>query len=146
MSPATVLQELETLRARVEEKDRVALDHAIALIEQMGGQLKGMKFLASQRFRASSEKVAPGQLAMQFIEHLIAQAQRPADNGKHADPPKRDKRPSRVKLLPVRTVDKTLCDVALRCTCGHLKHAIGYDTRRQIIYEPAQLYMQEERL
>jgi transposase len=148
MSPTTVIQALESLRARADGDDKVALGHAVKLIEQLGGQVASLKMLASQRFRPSSEKVAPGQIAMHFLEHLLTQTQQPREDTKPDDPsPKpRDKRKSRVKLLPVRPVHKTLRAEDLQCTCGQTKHDIGYDTRRQIIYEPPQLYMQEERL
>ena len=152
MSPSTVLKELTAIYERVEECDKDSIKHALALIEEMTDQLTRFKWLAKQRFRRSSEKIAPGQLAMAFIEHLAASAQEKPENDKTANPsppesgePRR-KRKSGIKLLPVETIDKTIPESDRRCECGCTKEHIGCDIRRQIVYQPPKMSIQEERL
>lgn len=149
MSPASVITSLKSLHARAEGKDKLAIEHALVLIEQLGNQVTNLKWLASARYRRSSEKVAPGQLAMQFIEHLMQQAQQSSDAEASREPEPRTpraKRKSKVTVLPVQTIDKKLPEQQLHCACGETKTDIGYDTRRQVIYTPPKLFMQQERL
>lgn len=149
MSPSSLVQDLTDLSSRVDGHDKKVVEYAAELIEQYGAQLKGLKWMASQRFRASSEKVAPGQLTMDFIAHLLAQSEQHKAAEAVAQPEARTprkKRKSKLDVLPVKQVDKTLPEADRQCACGECKQPMGHDTSRQIIYEPAKLFMLEERV
>jgi transposase len=153
MSPQNIVETLTEMSHRVDGQEKVALEGAVALLEKYDQQLKTFKRLASQQFRPSSEKVAPGQVAMSFIEHLAQQAAANKGDGNddagqkpRAEKPARPKRKSRLDVLPVKPVDRTLSEAERQCSCGACRESIGYDTRRQIMFEPSKLWMQEERL
>ncbi len=149
MSPSSLVQDLTDLSSRVDGHDKKVVEYAAELIEQYGAQLKGLKWMASQRFRASSEKVAPGQLTMDFIAHLLAQSEqhKAAQAVAKAEiKAPRKKRKSKVDALLVKKSDKTLPEADRQCECGACKAPMGHDTVRQIIYEPAKLFMLEERV
>lgn len=131
---------------RVEGHDRDVLQHAIKLLEQYGMQVKDFKWLASQRFRSSSEKVAPGQLAMAFIEHLLSQGKSTAETDNAPKKPVRKKRKSKIAALPVTVKNKEIAESDRQCACGTCKEAMGFDVSKRIIYEPSKLFMLEERL
>lgn len=150
MTNDTIIKQLRTLQTQGDGQQAEVIEHAIKLIEQMGLQLTNLKGLVGQRFRPSSEKVAPGQMALDFISQLLWEAHNDAKpEGKSAPPEKdkekRSKRCSKVKLLPVVRKDVPLNDAALACgPCGGTKTVIGEEVTRRIIYEPAKLYMLEE--
>jgi len=146
MVSANIVKELAAMSDRAEGHDKDVLQHAITLLEQYGSQLKDFKWLASQRFRSSSEKVAPGQLAMTFIEHLLSQASTTSAAKEEPKKPSREKRKGKISALPVKSVDKTLGDDELRCECGAQKEPMGFDTSKRIVYEPSKLFVLEERL
>lgn len=150
MCPENLITSLQTMHARADGDDKVAIGHAVELIETLSSQVATFKRMASQRFRPSSEKVNPGQTTLAFLQHLLTEQESKKDAGGKADPlplkPLRKKRSSKVHLLPVEVVDKHPAQDALNCACGCRKHAIGFDTRRSIMFEPARLFMQEERL
>jgi transposase len=148
MSPAAITEQLSALCAQADGHEKVVLQNAVALIEQYGAQVKNLKWLASQRFRASSEKIAPGQLAMNFIEHLVRQAHNSKNNEEAPKEKKktREKRRGKISALSLKQVDKKLDENERQCACGECKRAIGHDTRRQIIFEPSRLFILEERL
>jgi transposase len=147
MSPSAIIQDLNSLRERLPGDDQLPVDQAVELIQQLSEQVAMFRHMASQRFRPSSEKVDPGQLAMTFIAHLAQQAGKTEAGGTTPSPPKpsRPKRKSGVKALPVNVVDKTIPAQELRCECGKQKTDVGYDTKRQVIYQPPKLFMEEER-
>jgi transposase len=153
MSPHNIVDTLTELSHRAQGREREALEGAVALLEKYDQQLKAFRRLASQKFRPSSEKVAPGQVAMSFIEHLVQQAAakqaQSDDDAKpeaRAEKPARPKRKSKIDVLPVKFVDRTLSEAERQCACGACRMPFDHDTRRQIIFEPSKLWVQEERL
>jgi transposase len=152
MQPSTIIADLRAAQLNSTDSVREVLQRAIELIEMMGLQLGNFKWLASQKYRRSSEKLAPGQLAMEFIAHLVSTATSNADEAKNEEKTgeegkeKRPKRKSNIKVLPVVVVEKKLEEKERVCDCGSVKKDMGFDTRRQIIYQPAKIFMQEERL
>jgi len=164
-----VVSALETLRTRLtaqhdDESAQDVLTRASQLIEQLrelvstlDGQLAAMRWLAQKQYRPKSEKVPPGQLALDLLGYLMQQAQgEPATAAPPAplppvpDPParlKREKRKSQLHLLPVEPITVELAESARRCdACGELKSEIGFEPKRHIIYQPARLFIREERL
>jgi len=147
MSPGNIVCELHALASRVDGRDKEVIEHAIGLLEQYGDQLKGLKWMASRRFRASSEKIEPGQLTMAFLAHLLEEAQkRKLDGAQPSQKVPRKKRKSKIHALPVTVQNREIAAAERVCPCGACKEPMGFDTRRQIVYEPARLFMLEERL
>jgi transposase len=146
MVSANIVEELAAMSERVEGHDRDVLQHAIKLLEQYGLQLKDFKWLASQRFRSSSEKIAPGQLAMDFIEHLLSQAKSTSATKDAPKKPAREKRKSKIAALPVTVKNKEIEESDRQCGCGTCKEPMGFDASKRIIYEPSKLFVLEERL
>jgi transposase len=148
MGSAEIVSELSAMAERADGREKDVLKHAIALLEQYGLQLKDFKWMASQRYRSSSEKIAPGQIAMAFIEHLLSQANesKPEEKKEEKKKPPRDKRKSKITALPVKVVNKELPEEQRRCECGTCKESMGFDASKRIVYEPSKLFVLEERL
>lgn len=146
MASANIIEALTAMSERVEGHDRDLLQEAIKLLEQYGLQLKDFKWLASQRFRSSSEKVAPGQLTMAFIEHLLSQAKNAPATKDVPKKPAREKRKGKITALPVTVVDREIEAADRQCACGTCKEPMGFDASKRIIYEPSKLSVLEERL
>lgn len=125
------------------------LDSLVAFIQSLGDQLTTLKSLASQKYRRSSEKIDPAQLAMAFIEHLASKpkAEETSAEVPKPDKPKRNKRKSNVKALPVVVVNKEIPENERCCTdCSAVKAPMGFDVRRSLIFKPAKLYIEAEHL
>src|SRR5262249_19106936 len=58
----------------------------------------------------------------------------------------RNKRKSQMNLLPVKIVKKELAESERMCSCGCIKTPMGHEVCRQVIHEPAKLYILEEHL
>lgn len=162
----SVIAALDALRAKLADDDRGAVEKAQSLLEEfkkiiatLDGQLAAMRWLAQKQFRPKTEKVAPGQLAMDLLGFMLEQGKKESTTESAGDEPApsvdsparnhapREKRKSRLHLLPVRVVDKTLPEDARRCeTCDCVKTDFGFEPRRHLVYEPAQLFIREERL
>jgi transposase len=163
-----VQNSLEELRTRLSadaqrDGDAEVLRRASELIAKLqeltstlDGQLATMRYLAQQRFRPKTEKVAPGQLALDLLGFLMQQQADAApalDDNQGAslpDPPKkppREKRKGAVRLLPVEAVECTLPEAERICDCcGNVKAPMGFETSRHLIYDPARLFFREEHL
>lgn len=155
MTASDVVQQLRVMREQAVGDQAAVIEHAIGLIETMGLQITNLKGMVGRQFRASSEKVAPGQMTLDFISQLVWQAQAGntalSSDGEQGRPaaepeaPTRPKRRSNIKALPVVQRDVKLDAAARSCAkCGLIKAVIGKEVNRRIVYEPAKLYMLEE--
>lgn len=162
----SVIAALDAIRDKLAEDDRSAIEKAQSLLEEfkaiittLDGQLAAMRWLAQKQFRPKTEKVAPGQLAMDLLGFMLEQnkageqpAENPSEEGPAVDAPARnkaprDKRKSNLHLLPVQVVDKTLPESERICeTCSSVKKDFDFEPRRHLVYEPAKLFIREERL
>ena len=70
MTQVDLLRRLRAMRGN-SGSDGEALDAAVLHIEQMNAQIAQLRGLASRSFRRSTEKVAPSQMAMDFICHVL---------------------------------------------------------------------------
>jgi transposase len=161
-----VIAALDALRDKLADDERSAVEKAQSLLEEfksiittLDGQLAAMRWLAQKQFRPKSEKVAPGQLAMDLLGFMLEQkkSDEPAAGASSApaaepDLPApsrtpREKRKSNLSLLPVKVVDKTLSEDERVCdTCSTVKDAFDFEPRRHLVYEPSKLFIREERL
>jgi len=150
---------LETLHSRLDEKDRNALEEVQVFIEELkslvttlDGQLAAMRWLAQKQFRRKSEKIPPGQLALDLLGFMLAQKDRGEESSDTEPlpppkPPPREKRKSKLHLVPVVTVRKELPEAERICVdCDQVKTEFGVEPRRQLMYEPSRLYFREEHL
>ena len=148
MTQANLLRRLHAMRGN-SGTDGEALDAAISHIQEMDAQIVQLKGLESRPFRRSSEKIPEGQIAMDFICHVLAQSE---SESKDPDPPPpkpppRKKRSREVHALSVVREDKKLPPEQRQCECcGTCKVAIGVEVTRRIFFKPAKLFMLEDRL
>jgi hypothetical protein len=151
----SVIAALEALRSRVADDDRATLADAQdfigqvkELVKTLDGQLEAMRWLAQKQYRPKTDKVPEGQLALDLLGYLLAQrggkteesASAPAeqDNEPPKDPP-REKRKSKLHLVPVVVVRKELPEEERMCEdCGVPKTEFATEPRRALIYEPPQ--------
>ena len=144
---------LEALSTRLADNDRGAVDKARALIDELkglintlDGQLAAMRWLAQKQFRPKTEKVAPGQLALDLLGFLLqAKGQSAADGAASTDAPAepestpptkqpRERRTSKLHLLPVEVVRKELAASERTCaTCSNVKAEMGHDSTKHLV-------------
>lgn len=161
-----VVAALEALSARLADDDRGAVDKARALIDELkglvntlDGQLAAMRWLAQKQFRPKTEKVAPGQLALDLLGFLLQpKGQNAADGAASTDAPAepesiaptkwpRERRKSKLHLLPVEVVRKELAASERCCaTCSSVKAEMGHDSTKHLVYVPPRLFVREEQL
>lgn len=161
-----VVSALDALRTRLASDDRDAVEKATSLIQELkslvttlDGQLAAMKWLAQKQFRPKTEKMPPGQLALDLLGFLLNandSGDAPSNAGHEAplapvpavpERSPREKRRSNLHLLPVVPVDKRVAEVDRVCPhCEGLKSEIGHEPRRHLVYEPPKLFFREERL
>jgi transposase len=161
-----VIAALDALRDKLVDDDRSAVEKAQSLLEEfkaiiatLDGQLAAMRWLAQKQFRPKSEKVAPGQLAMDLLGFMLEQKKTDEPSKDEASAPAaetdapaqsrtpREKRKSNLSLLPVKVVDKTLPEHERVCdTCSGVKDSFDFEPRRHLVYEPSKLFIREERL
>jgi transposase len=165
-----VVQSLDALRTQlsgrsgVDDSAKDVLLQASELIAQLrelvstlDGQLAAMRWLAQKQYRPKSEHVPPGQLALDLLGFLLLQPKPAGDSAPDASsptadearskPPPREKRKSRLHLLPVEQVERRLAENERVCPCcSGIRAEMGSESRRHLIYEPARLYIREELL
>jgi transposase len=157
-----VIAALEALRARVAEDDQATLADAqefvtqvMQLVKELGGQVEALRWLAQKQFRPKTDKVAPGQLALDLLGYMLAQrdskvAETKAATEQTDGAPKsapREKRTSKLHLVPVVSVRKELAEQERVCSdCGIVKTEFDVEPRRTLMYEPSKLFFREEQL
>lgn len=154
--------DLAALKKRTSNDDCATIELAISFISSLVEQLNALRWLASKPFRAKSEKIAPGQLALDFIAHLMRSsidssvqpsaasadtAGAPADLLKATDKQPRNKRKSNIEAIPVRVEDKTVPESERRCLCcDKVKEQVNVLEQNRLVFEPAKLTMVKERI
>ena len=131
---------------------------AAQTIEDLGEQVARLRFLMSRPYRPRTEKVNPDQLTLSLLQGLMGECEMatPQTNEQansqgekeQEDPPKRpkrNKRKSNIEGLPVQVQVRDLCKEECVCQrCGAQKKQVGQTRMKQIIFEPAKLYVLEE--
>ena len=155
-----VIAALEALRSRLPDEDRGTIEETQAFLAEvkkfvssMDGQLAALRMLAQKHFRPKSDHVPPGQLALDLLGFMLAQRQQETSSGETpAEPappkaPPREKRTSKLHLVPVVSVRKELPEAERMCEhCNVVKTEFDVEPRRQLAYEPSKLYFREEQL
>jgi len=152
-----IADNLAQLKSTVPAEQQSAIDEALALIEEMSGQIRTLRHLAAKRFRRSSEKVAAGQLALAFIAQLLPQqddqgsceqeAPQPTGDDTADGKPKRKRRKTRIDLLPVVKKEVRPDPEDLKCKeHGDSMTQVNVRVTKQIVYEPAKAYLLEEHI
>ena len=153
----SVIAALEALRSRVADDDRATLADAQDFISQvkelvktLDGQLEAMRWLAQKQYRPKADKVPEGQLALDLLGYLLAQREGKSEEGASVPPeqdkappkdPPREKRKSKLHLVPVVSVRKELPEEDRVCEdCGVAKTEFDVEPRRTLMYEPCLLY------
>ena len=153
MSPSTVQKQSASLREELQGPQREVLDHALRPIDDMQGQISGLRGMVGRAFRPKSQKIAPGQMAMAFSNHLVLQTEQDEQDMAAAaasptpapKPPPRAKRRSQLRLLPVVSKSVEMAATERACgACGDDKVVIGEEVTRRIVYEPARVFILEE--
>jgi transposase len=145
---------LAALKQRLPPGDHSVIDQALALIASLHTQLGQLRFLASKPYRAKSEKIEPGQLALEFIAHLLqhrdptvtspAGAQLPAPAPQRQP---RTKRQSNLRAIPRESVDRQLPEDSRHCPCcGETQQPTGFTENSYLNYTPATVTLVTERL
>lgn len=158
----SVIAALEALRSRVADDDRATLADAQDFISQvkelvktLDGQLEAMRWLAQKQYRPKADKVPEGQLALDLLGYLLAQREGKSEDGASVPPeqdkapkePPREKRKSKLHLVPVVSVRKELPEEDRVCEdCGVAKTEFDVEPRRMLMYEPSKLFFREEQL
>ena len=151
---------LRGLQARADDEEREALDGVTALLSELDGELARLvdqvRWLEGTPYRKKSESAPPGQLAFDLIKLLTARLEE-TDDDSDAERPEaeapvearpaasrpRKKRKRRGAELPVQVVE---CRSEPTCSsCGEAEVEIGFDTQKRFMYEPAKVYVLEER-
>jgi transposase len=146
------------------ESDRQVADDAVELLTALREEVERLseqvRWLAGKPYRPSRDKVAPGQLALELIEMLTGISGKDTagdgdtdDDGDNAEPEPepdadktRKKRKRRGRELPRQLVENRL-DESERCCpgCNATKAEIGFEKQERFVYEPAKVYILEER-
>jgi transposase len=169
MSPESVekgeklMASLEAIRSRLSTEDRHTIDDVQSFIAElkklvatMDGQLAAMRWLAQKQFRPKADKVPEGQLALDLLGFMLAKtgerdvgaARTPSDaNPELPKAAPKEKRKSKLHLIPVVTVRKELAESERICAhCDVVKTEFDTEPRRTLMYEPSKLYFREEQL
>ena len=154
---------LDALRSRLSDEDRGTIEDVQSfivevkkLVTTMDGQLAAMRWLAQRQFRPKADKVPEGQLALDLLGFMLAQreqkesgadAEQTAPTPEAPKAPTRDKRTSKMHLIPVVSVRKELPEAERFCEpCNVAKTEFDVELRRTLMYEPSKLYFREEQL
>lgn len=161
MNAQAIVDDLNGLRDRVPDGCEEIVDCALALIAEQGEQIRELRWLVGRRYARKSEKIAAGQLALAFIEQLLASAQSPEDaksDDQKSEPSKpkhagsessepRTRRKTRIDLLPVEVREVKPDPQELHCAeHGKVRRELPPRVERQVVYEPARLYVLEQHI
>lgn len=155
MTGRNIITGLKELEAKLDGFEREVVAAAGERLIALDEQLASLKQSVRSKYRPSSERVNPGQLTLDLLQHLVwAGEQRRQDEEKKAEQaevepaakaePKRKKRQSGMKLLPVDKVVRAVPDHEKVCACGRQMTTVDTKVERQVIYKPSSLRMLEE--
>ncbi|MCP5092732.1 MAG: IS66 family transposase [Gammaproteobacteria bacterium] len=152
---------LACLRKSLPAEEREGAQSATSAIESLQDELVRLRaqvrWLHGKAYRPKSEAVAPGQLAFELIDLLSgkgasgsADAEDDAGDSETEEVTfKRKKRPRRGRDLPRKIVECRLgeSDKERQCACGceRPKTEIGFDAQERFVFQPAKVYILEER-
>jgi transposase len=150
---------LHALKERLDADERIVLGDAADVVEELRAEnarlAEQVKYLLGKPYRKKDEGVAPGQLALDLIEMLKGKLD--GDLSEHdasynettedAEPAiVKKKRPRRGRNLARQIVECRLTETDRACECcAAPKAEIGFDAQERFIYEPAKVYILEER-
>lgn len=154
---------LGTLKGAVPGEQSRILDEVVALLASLDGELASLsaklRWHASAPFRSKKDEAPEGQLAFELLRMLTGRlsqeaAEEPAGDGsaEDEDPPgsggSRTGRGRRGRGLRRKVDDVRLADAEVpTCPCCTKPLGeMGFDTRERFIYQPADVYILEERI
>lgn len=129
--------------------DAATLKEMIVLLQEEIERLKEQaKLFLAHRFGRKSEKIHPGQLALQlFDEPCVAASDIDlADSDEELTITYKRKKSGRAALpknLPRETITHDLSEAEKMCACGHELHCIGEEKSEQIDFVPAKIKVVE---
>ena len=151
-----LLAALAALKERLPPQDHVVIDRVLELVAALDSRLGSLQFLASRPFRAKTERVDPGQMAMDFIAHLLGPKKAAELSAAAPDlealaiqpkPPPRAKRHGNLKAIARETVERELPEAERRCACcGELQQRAGHAENQFLRYTPARVTLVTERV
>jgi transposase len=169
----SAISALSSLRGAVASEQSRILDGVVALLASLDGELASLsaklRWHASAPFRSKKDEAPEGQLAFELLRMLTGRlGQEPAramddtSSGEDAKPDdgvqpddnaaggrgSRPKRERRGRGLRRKVDEVKLADVDVpKCPCCAKKLGeMGFDLRERFIYQPAEVYILEERI
>lgn len=150
------------------ESDRDVVDGAAemlaALREEVERLSQQVRWLAGKPYRPSREKVRPGQMALDLLQLLTgggadepndddesanddsAEPDPSADDSEPVTSSPRRKRTRRGRTLAREILENRVPESDRRCPCcGDITAEIGFDTQERFVYQPAKVFILEER-
>ncbi len=155
-----VLEELRALETSLDDDGQTVVSNAAALLSELDGELARLvdqvRWLEGKPYRKKRESAPPGQLAFDLIKLLTARLEEKTDTDGDAErasieahpqaPQPRKKRKRRGGELPVQIVESRVEPSDRSCPCcGETEVEIGFDAHKRMMYEPAKVYVLEER-
>ena len=150
---------LESLKDAVGDEQQAVVASVVALLASLDSEIaelsERLQWHAQAPYRKKSENVPPGQLAFELIEMLKGRLDESEDSDEKAGkqgssrarPKKKKKRKRRGRNLQRRVVECRIEDAQeLRCPCcEEPRTEIGFDAQERFVYQPAEVYILEER-
>lgn len=153
---------LTSLKTALDAERHEIVDDAATLLSELETELarlaEQVRWHAGAPYRKKPEQVPPGQLAFDLLKMLSSRLgdgspDKAPETGEGGEPdkpdkPKRKPRKRRGRDLRVEVVDCKLepDDPARQCPCcGEVQPEIGFDAQKRFMFEPAKVYILEER-
>jgi transposase len=136
-------------------EDRAIVDRALEHIATLNGHVGNLRWLANHPYRSKSERVEPGQLALEFVAHLLGEAAAPCSTGgsvtslpsSATKPLPRTKRKSNIQAISRQKLDRHLTEENLRCPCcGEVREPTSFIENPYLKYTPATVTLVTERV
>ena len=153
-----VVGELRSLEASLDGERQAVVSTAASLLSDLDGELSRLveqvRWLEGKPYRKKGEDAPSGQLAFDLIKLVTSRLAgadddaAPETDAQQAapDPAPPKKRTRRGRELPVTVVDCRLDEAERACACcGKPRAEIGHDAQKRFVYEPAKVYLLEER-
>ena len=159
-----VIASLSRIKELLASDRQEVVDKATELLASLHEEVKRLteqvRWLSRKPYRPSREKIPSGQLAFELLQMLsgvgetqidsantnVAVSAQESESVDDAPRKKRKKRKRRGRDLPRQVVDNRL-DESQRCCpeCNATEVEIGFEAQERFIYEPAKVYILEER-